>query len=142
MKNILLIIAILSCVGVVTFFYFKNGKSAVIPVQNKVESVEIKVESPLSGQKITSPLRVTGEARGSWFYEGIFAAVLQDGNRKSVGVGIMKAEGDWMTENFVKFSGEIPYSGQGTEKGTLLLRNDNPSGQPANQKEIRIPIIF
>lgn len=142
MRNILLVIALFACAGVVTFFYFRNGKTAQTIVPSKIETSEIKVESPLSGEKITSPLRVTGKARGSWFFEGIFAGVLLDGNRKTVGVGIMKAEGDWMTENFVKFSGEIPYSGQGTENGILLLRSDNPSGQPANQKEIKIPIKF
>jgi hypothetical protein len=48
-----------------------------------------------------------------------------------------------MTENFVEFSGTIEFE-KPTYKnnGSIILRADNPSDLPQNNKSIEIPILF
>ncbi len=103
---------------------------------------EILVEHPRPNQKIDSPLAIKGRARGLWFFEAQFSAELFDANNKSLGVAIITAEGDWMTEDFVSFTGELSFEKPTTEKGILKLRNANPSGLPEKQKELIMPIYF
>jgi hypothetical protein len=47
-----------------------------------------------------------------------------------------------MTNDFVSFQASLQFSPPTTASGTLILHNDNPSGLPANDKEIRIPVYF
>lgn len=103
---------------------------------------EIIVENPRPNQKITSPLEVKGRARGSWYFEANFSAELFDTNDKSLGTAIITAEGDWMTEDFVPFTGELSFNTPATEKGKLIIRNANPSDLPENSKTLIIPVAF
>ena len=47
-----------------------------------------------------------------------------------------------MTENFVPFRTELEFRTPTTERGTLVLEKDNPSGLPENSDELRIPVRF
>lgn len=102
----------------------------------------IVVDTPQPNQKITSPLRISGKARGPWFFEANFSAELFDANNKSLGIAIITAEGEWMTEDFVPFSGELSFETPSTEKGKLVIKNANPSGLPENEKELVMPVLF
>jgi hypothetical protein len=43
----------------------------------------------------------------------------------------------------VIFKATLTYPAQPKgSKGTLILRNDNPSGDPARDKKVEIPVIF
>jgi hypothetical protein len=103
---------------------------------------KIKVTSPTSGQLVTSPLTVTGSARGYWYFEASFPMTLIDGNGKTIAQTPGKATSDWMTNDFVPFVATLDFAAPSTATGTLILRNDNPSGLPENQEEIRIPVRF
>lgn len=103
---------------------------------------EIVVFTPLSGQAIQSPLAVAGIARGNWFFEASFPIKLADNQGKEIAVSHVQSIGDWMTENFVPFSGQLIFNVSATTSGELILHNDNPSGLLQYDKEIKIPVII
>ncbi|MFH0854088.1 MAG: Gmad2 immunoglobulin-like domain-containing protein [bacterium] len=102
----------------------------------------IRVSSPKSNDIISSPLIVNGEARGIWFFEGSFPVKLFDDNNNLLAIGIARAKGEWMTENFTQFEAEIEFNNLKQGKGVLVLEKDNPSGLPEFDDELKIPIIF
>lgn len=102
----------------------------------------IKITNPRPNQTIESPLSIEGEARGFWFFEASFPIKLYDGKGNMLGVAIAQAQDEWMTEDFVPFRANLEFSFSTTQKGTLVLEKDNPSGLPENADELRIPVIF
>jgi len=106
------------------------------------EKEGILVSLPKRNQKIKSPLKIEGEARGFWFFEAQFSVELYDVNENFLGRAILTAKDDWMTENFVFFEGELEFAQSATSLGTLRFLSDNPSGLPENQKIFEVPIQF
>jgi hypothetical protein len=103
----------------------------------------IEVYSPIMGERISSPLIITGQARGNWYFEADFPIVLVDWDGLIIAEAIAQAQGDWMTEDFVPFRAEIEFEKPDYgERGTLILRKDNPSGLPENDDAIEIPVFF
>lgn len=103
----------------------------------------ITVTSPLPNTKVTSPVTISGQARGSWYFEASAPVKLKNAQGTVIAEHYVTAQGDWMTTEFVPFSGSLTFPAQPAgSKGTLVLMNDNPSGLPENQKELSIPIEF
>jgi hypothetical protein len=107
----------------------------------------IKIYSPRPNTAIQSPLVVTGTARGSWFFEGSFPVTLVDWDGLIIGEGIAKtnAGANWMTKDFVPFTATLTFKVNKkaySNKGTLILRKDNPSGLPQNNDSLEIPVVF
>ena len=102
----------------------------------------ITVFSPKPGEAVKSPLTVTGEARGYWFFEASFPVRLLDANGTVLVETFATAQDEWMTENFVPFSVELTFTQPASQSGQLILMRDNPSGLPENDASILIPIIF
>lgn len=102
----------------------------------------IRVFSPKANEKISSPFLITGEARGTWYFEANFPIRLYDGEGKEVGLAVAQAKGDWMTENFVPFEARLIFLTPKTATGTLVFEKDNPSGLPENADELRMPVFF
>lgn len=102
----------------------------------------IRVTSPSPQSTLSSPFLVSGKARGNWFFEASFPAVLLDANEKEIAVMPITAQGEWMTEDFVPFSASMMFGTVTTNTGTLVLKKDNPSGLPEFDAEVRIPIVF
>ena len=113
--------------------------SSIIEVE---KSDMIRVVQPISDQVVSSPLIVTGEARGTWYFEASFPVKIYDDNGVELGVIPAQAQGEWMTEEFVPFSAVLKFKKPSTAKGILVLQKDNPSGLPENEAEIRIPVLF
>lgn len=109
-----------------------------------VANQNIDVFSPLPGDLVVSEdsLLVSGQARGSWFFEASFPVRLMDGNGKELATGIAQAEDDWMTEDFVPFSVELTVPKITTNTGSLVLVKDNPSGLPEHDDSLVIPLVF
>ena len=102
----------------------------------------IRVFTPQANEKISSPLLITGEARGFWFFEATFPLKLLDDQGNIIVQHYAQVKGDWMTEDFVPFESELVFEAPTTQKGWLVLEKDNPSSLPENADELRIPIIF
>jgi len=103
----------------------------------------IIVDSPAPGAVITSPLRVHGRARGTWFFEGDFPLLLTDAPGRVITEEYATAKGEWMTKDFVPFEGTLefkrPSSGQ---RGTLIFKKDNSTGRPEHDDALEIPVFF
>ena|SRR3989344_1981033 len=102
----------------------------------------IRLEEPVSGQMIKSPLTLKGEARGYWYFEASFPAKVLDGNGVELGIIPVQASGEWMTEDFVPFTAVLKFKKPLTSDGVLVLQKDNPSGLPEHDAELRIPVSF
>lgn len=102
----------------------------------------IKVSLPIPGEVVTSPLVVTGEARGNWYFEASFPVRLYDANGVELAVIPAQAQGEWMTTEFVPFSATLNFGMPITPTGTLVLEKDNPSGMPELDDKISIPVRF
>ncbi|MDD3819360.1 MAG: Gmad2 immunoglobulin-like domain-containing protein [Actinomycetota bacterium] len=106
------------------------------------ENENIRVSSPLQNQVVTSPLVITGEARGTWFFEACFPVKLLDGNGEEIAAHYATALSDWMTEDFVPFEATIEFEKPDTEIGFLVLKKDNPTGLPEFDDELVITVRF
>lgn len=120
-----------------------DGATFTQNIGNELDLLDtIIVDYPRPGQLVESPLVIEGRARGRWFFEASAPVTLLDDNGEVLGESHIQATGDWMSEEFVDFSGEINFDPKGTGAGTLVLRNDNPSGMPENELRLEIPVIF
>ncbi len=130
--KIILILVILVLVIVAVSF---NKKSPV-------ENAKIRLTDPKANQIVSSPLTVTGTARGTWYFEASFPVKLLDANNQELAVKPAQAQGEWMTENFVPFSVTLAFPTPATATGKLVLQKDNPSGDPIRDEQIEIPVRF
>ncbi|MGM0934556.1 MAG: Gmad2 immunoglobulin-like domain-containing protein [Bacteroidota bacterium] len=103
----------------------------------------IRLDKPVEGKTIDSPLQIKGKARGNWFFEATAPVELLDGNFQSLGTSYIEVvNADWMTEDFVDFQGSIDFKKPGTGNGYLLLKKNNASGKPELDQILRIPVKF
>jgi hypothetical protein len=91
---------------------------------------------------VTSPLIVTGEARGTWYFEASFPVFLLDANRAEVAVVPAQAQGEWMTENFVPFITTLNFTPPATDTGFVVFKKDNPSGLPEHDASVEVLVRF
>lgn len=102
----------------------------------------IQVSSPQEGTLIANPLIIKGQAKGTWFFEGSFPIEIITKDGKNIGKGIAQAQGEWMTEKFVNFEAKIEFKKPALPEGFIILKKDNPSGDPNMDMELRVPIKF
>lgn len=104
----------------------------------------IVVDAIRPGDTVSSPLVVTGKARGTWYFEASFPVELVDANNTLVANGIAQAQSDWMTVDFVPFKTTLTFVTQDWKdmNGTLIFRKDNPSGEPQFDDQMRLPVRF
>jgi glucose/arabinose dehydrogenase len=102
----------------------------------------VRVESPKENSVVASPLKITGQARGNWYFEASFPLEIVDANWKVLGQSYAQAKGEWMTTDFVAFESNLTFEAPTTDTGWLVLKKDNPSGLPENDAEMHYPIKF
>lgn len=134
MKKILILIFVL--IAFVAGYYFYNKNT------NK-EDVLIYIENPKEGEYISSPVSVSGKARGYYFFEGSFPVNIVNWDGLIVGEGYVTAKDEWMTTDYVDFEGEITFEKpQYKDNGWIIFKRDNPSGMPENDYALELPIYF
>jgi hypothetical protein len=107
------------------------------------QSDEIMLDEPLSGTTVSSPLTISGQASGSWMFEGQMQAILTDWNGLIIAEGPLTAEGEWMTAELVPFSGELEFDmPEYGERGNLIIQAANPSGLPEHDAAYEIVVTF
>jgi hypothetical protein len=103
----------------------------------------IVVQSPKPGAVISSPLKIRGRARGSWFFEGDFPLILKDRKGRVIARGYVTARGEWMTKKFVPFEGSLTFEKPAAgERGTLVFKKDNPSDRPELDDSLELPVYL
>lgn len=115
-------------------------------IGNELEKNDlIRLTNPRPNQIIQSPVIITGEARGTWFFEASFPVVLVNWDGLIIAQGIAQAKSDWMTTEFVPFEATLTFDvdkNAYSNRGSLILRKDNPSGLPEHDDALEIPVIL
>ncbi|OGZ09160.1 MAG: hypothetical protein A3C14_04215 [Candidatus Lloydbacteria bacterium RIFCSPHIGHO2_02_FULL_50_18] len=116
----------------------------VLPVTSETAATRITVDTPLPETIARSPLTVSGNARGNWYFEASFPIMLVDANGVTLAQVPAQAQGDWMTDDFVPFNTILTWSSTSTvaTSGVLILKRDNPSGLPEYDDSIAIPVLL
>ncbi len=150
-NRIWLAVVIVLAVALGVFMSTRQGSDSTkesmdkLPVSESLfpqKSDLIRVTSIKNNQKITSPITITGEARGTWYFEASFPVRIEDANGKVLAQGPAQAQGEWMTENYVPFSITLNFVKPESGNGFIIFEKDNPSGLPENANELRVPIQF
>lgn len=117
----------------------KSDTPLVIPTNN---DNLFKLTSPTSGSTVTNPLTLSGEARGTWFFEGSFPVRLEDVNGNVITSTIATSSEEWMTEEFIPFLAYLDFSVTTDTQAIIVFQKDNPSDIRANDREVRVPVIL
>lgn len=103
---------------------------------------DVVLVTPIEDSYITSPLYISGTARG-WYFEGSFPVLLLDSENRVIAQKAANAQSNWMTDSPVDFVADITFPKQTSgSRGYLILKKDNPSGDPSRDAELNIPIFF
>src|SRR3989338_6588928 len=110
----------------------------------------VEITSPLPDSVIDlmdpeTVVTVTGKARGNWFFEASFPVELLNETGDVLAIGIAQAYGEWMTTDYVPFQASVKFKAtiaQTGSIGALVLRKDNPSGEPAYDDAFTVPVRF
>lgn len=107
-----------------------------------------KILEPAPGARVTLPITVKFEVHNAknpactWTMFEAQAGTMRllDKDGVTVGNGFLMAGGDWMTDSPVTFTGIIPALSLVDGEVTLIVTEENPSGEGTPQ-EISIPLI-
>lgn len=105
----------------------------------------IVITSPTAGAEVGETITLSGEARGYWFFEATAPVRVVDWDGRIIGEGYITADGEWMTEDLVSFSGTISYSlpeDAYSTRGTVIFQKSNPSDLPENDAAVEVPVIL
>lgn len=124
-----------------------NDEEPYNSMEEPEEHSDIKISSPKPGQVISSPLIITGEAKGFWLFEATAPVVLTDWDGKIIAESYISAEGEWMTESFVPVSGTLEFEtpediGDFSDWGSIIFQKSNPSGLPENDDAYEFRVRF
>ncbi len=142
MKYASSILAMTTALALSACTYTGNGGSNTSSARSSVDQSYVEVTSPQPNGVVTSPLTVSGRARGTWYFEASFPVRLLDGNGNEIAIAPAQAQSDWMTTEFVPFIVTLTFAAPSTDEGILVLEKDNPSGLPEHAAEVRIPVRF
>lgn len=105
----------------------------------------IELETLQPGQTISSPLQVSGRARGPWYFEGTFSVRLADSASSTIAEALAEAQSTWMTEEWVDFVADLEFDSADVEssaQGYVVLEKANPSGLPQMSQSLVVPVYF
>lgn len=121
----------------------RTSVPAAIQTAINEQADRIRVNDPAPLTTVSTPLQVSGEARGSWYFEGDFPVIVTDWDGRIIGEGFATAQDEWMTEAFVPFTGTITYDlpvDAYSATGTIIFQRANPSGLPEHDAALEFPI--
>ncbi len=158
MKHTPLAVTAIIIIGIVAVILFTNRTEAPVISETPAPTTPavtepapatkddlIVLDSPLPGSAIASPLTITGKARGTWFFEGSFPVTLVNWDGLIIADGYATAQGEWMTTEYVPFVGTITFEKPDTEvsdRGWIILKKDNPSGEPQFDNALEVEIKY
>ncbi|QED36791.1 hypothetical protein FK178_03285 [Antarcticibacterium arcticum] len=102
----------------------------------------LSITNPRDGEQISSPLPLEGRARGYWFFEADAPVTLVDEYYSVLSQTYITAVGDWMTEDWVEFRGELSFPEPPTKTGYIIFYKANPSGLKEHSNSDTIRVVF
>lgn len=149
-KYWLLILLVVVSLGVVVYIVWPTPR-VLAPVVNTNQnntntevdkSNLIIVSQPVSNAVVSSPLEIKGRASGTWFFEGSFPIILTDDQDNILAQGIATSIQDWMTEDFIDFTGLLYFERPVSTSGKIIFKKDNPSGLEQFDDQLVVPVQF
>jgi hypothetical protein len=120
-----------------------GNDSTTTPVKNNAVSPDtLKITTPKPHEIVTNPIKITGEATGVWYFEGDFPVVLTDLEGNTLSNSYAKAQGDWMSETFVPFEGELTYEVTEETQAVIEFKQSDPSGMGINDASFQVPVVL
>jgi hypothetical protein len=147
-KIIILIVLAVALFG--GFVYFKKHAEAPVitnqntPVITYINSSKdlIQVDLPYPGAVTGKEFAVMGKARGTWYFEASFPVQVLDKEGNVLFAAPAQAQSNWMTEDFVPFKVNVKVPESYIGPATLILKKDNPSGEPSRDASISFPFTI
>ena len=139
MRNLIIGAVIAVCIAGAGWYLWSTKFSGPRMVWHNADASMITLDLIKPGAVVLPKFTVTGQARGMWYFEASFPVEVLDKDGTPLATAIAKADGDWMTENFVPFSATLTienYSGP----AVLVLHKDNPSGEASRDASVAISI--
>lgn len=101
---------------------------------------DVAIEVPFPGGVVGKQFSVVGQARGTWYSEGVFSVSVVAADGTVLAQARAEAQGDWMTEELVPFRADLSVPQEYIGPASLVLSRDNPSGLPDNDASITVPL--
>lgn len=102
----------------------------------------IRVAAPAANAVISSPLKISGDARGSWFFEGEFPIALYAAGGEVLAEGFGHSSEPWMTEQFIPFTAELTFDAPSGTRLQLELMLNNPADDEGFDRSVIIPVVI
>lgn len=150
MKKEILLVLVLAIIiviigAILVFVSAKPPANQPTPTPLPTGMAGLEVFSPKPNDSIFLPLKITGRVSGSGWagFEGQVGTVrLLDYKGNQLGeAAILKATTEW-TKIPTSFEANLNYSADQDGEGTLVFKNENPSGLPANGKTFTMPVKY
>ena len=139
----------LICIALAYLFYAqkKNVVTEITEEKVFVQNESLIVEEPLRGDIVTSPLTLKGKVRGTWLFEADAPVLLTDWDGRIIGESYIKADGNWMTEEFVPFTGTITFTtpqdvGEFSNRGSIVFMKANAADLPVHEEALEFEIFY
>ena len=145
MKTRGLLLLLIVAIGAGAAYWYLGSKDASPQASTEYTSKHgdtVTVKAPKAGDRVTSPLTVSGVVPGPWSFEANFPVEIVDANHKRVAEGYATVKGDWMTTKPIAFTATVPFKAPVTDDGFVVIHKANPSGDQATDDSVEVPIKF
>jgi hypothetical protein len=140
-----LMLLLIVAIGAGAGYWYLQSKETSAPASTEYTSKhgdKLTINTPKAGDRITSPVTVSGVVPGPWSFEANFPVEIVDADHKRVAEGYATVKGDWMTTKPIAFSATVPFKAPVSEDGFVVIRKANPSGDQATDDSVEVPIKF
>jgi hypothetical protein len=145
MKARALVVLLIVAIGAGAAYWYLQSKEAPTQVTTEYTSKHgdsVTINTPKAGDRISSPLTVSGVVPGPWSFEANFPVEIVDADHKKVAEGYATVKGDWMTTKPIAFTATVPFKPPATDDGFVIIRKANPSGDQATDDSVEVPVKF
>lgn len=106
------------------------------------KGVTIKLDQPLEGSTLMSPLTIRGQVPGNWSFEASFPVEVRDASGTLLEQRPAQLQANWMTTEYVPFEVTLVFDAPAQKSGVIVFHKDNPSGLPENDDSITVNVRF
>lgn len=143
MKKIIVLPFLMAGILIGAGMFYMNGAELSSVNAQATSTASIQIDEPDPNDIVSSPMTVSGQATGTWFFEDSAPVKVYNSNGTLLGQGtISTVSGNWMTTSSVAFTGTINFSNPNTATGTVVFERSNPSGLPQNAASSTVQVRF
>ncbi|GEM_PF-5230624 len=138
MQKVFLIIFLVLVGGIGGFALgaFISEMQADPELEIKTEDL-IRLNTPVAGEEISTPLVAEGEVRGLWFVQDGFPVRLErSDDQEVIAEGWAEIEGSEMVPEFMPFTAELDFEVEEETEADLVLERESP-GDPEELSEVK-----